>query len=365
MHLITVDPVTWQPGNMVKSDIKELTWIERYTENGEFTILVENDVSILDELPLGTLLSHSETLDVMIVEDHEIKRNSDKTVNVIVSGRSFETFMENRVAVPTTVAYFPDPLTDSGTGDENTYNLVDYVSPQNMIRDLIIAGMNSVSPWDPLNNLTVELDVAPIVTMPPTATIQRGQLYDRVLEMLKSGDYGIKTVRPFSLEHVFIEWRIYDGNDLRTTVTFMAANQDFSEAQYFKSLNKSKNVAIIVGKFSTAEYYKPGPGVSGLTRRVEYVEVSDDFTGSGMTPTNIQDALLQRGREAVEAKPPLDLISCKIAETARPTYNVDYTLGDIVTVLGEFGTSQAMRVVEFILTSDKEGIRGFPSLRAI
>ena len=61
----------------------------------------------------------------------------------------------------------------------------------------------------------------------------------------------------------------------------------------------------------------------------------------------------------------LALLQATISETARPKFKINYDVGDLVFVYGEFGTGDVMRVTEHIYTKDDEGIHGYPALTAI
>jgi hypothetical protein len=55
-------------------------------------------------------------------------------------------------------------------------------------------------------------------------------------------------------------------------------------------------------------------------------------------------------------------MDAKISITAKPKFKIDYDVGDLVSVFGEFGTKQIFRVSEHILTVDKDGQKGYPTL---
>lgn len=54
-------------------------WVERYRVPGEFEIEAPLSSGLQDELPLGTVISHIDTLDAAIVENHEISEKLIKT----------------------------------------------------------------------------------------------------------------------------------------------------------------------------------------------------------------------------------------------------------------------------------------------
>ena len=51
-------------------------WIEKYRDAGEFTFTAPIDSGVKEMLPLDTYVSHMNTGEIMIVENHEINENS-------------------------------------------------------------------------------------------------------------------------------------------------------------------------------------------------------------------------------------------------------------------------------------------------
>lgn len=76
----------------------EVIWTERYAEPGEFLMTFPYRDEIKKLLPLGSLVSHSNTRDVMIVKTHEIKK-VDKRRVLEVWGDSFLTILKYRVSM--------------------------------------------------------------------------------------------------------------------------------------------------------------------------------------------------------------------------------------------------------------------------
>ena len=58
-------------------------------------------------------------------------------------------------------------------------------------------------------------------------------------------------------------------------------------------------------------------------------------------------------------------MQAKISQTAKPKFKINYDVGDLVTCFGDFGTVQKMRVTEHVLTVDKDGIQGYPTLNIV
>jgi len=344
--------------NTTISKFDTLIWTERYQKEGEFQLVVDDYIDILTTLPLGTLLSHTDTLQVMIVENHEIERDKEKKLKITVSGRSFETFAENRVTYgPTT------PLYDPTTHVANVSSFSG--SAEAAAVALLVAHM--VATTDPTQDAIPNLSVYSVLRAPDsslTHIFQRGDLYARVMELLNISDAGIKTIRPVSPDTT-LDIVIHDGLDLTGSVIFYAQYEDLEDAKYLWSIRGYKNYAQVTAHDYARIYQSRDVGstLSGLNRRVMYVP-ANDIEGN-YSPGTSTDAISTRGQSEIDMHKQLALLQAKIATTARPKFKIDYDVGDLVTVFGEFSTAQTMRVTEHILTIDKNGLRGYPSLSVV
>lgn len=337
-------------------DFDTIIWTERYQKVGDFQLIVENEISILDKLPLGTLVSHTDTHEVMIVENHEFKRDGKNPLKITVSGRGFETFSENRTTLGS-----EDPLTDSGTGDaivEEVLSTRASTVATQLLKTTLEPGTASAD--NALPNVLVYSDLR-VLDSVMDHIIKRGDVYSRVLEYLKLCDCGIKIIRPHDAQTT-LDIVIHDGEDLIDTVIFYAQREDLDDANYFWSIRDYKTYAQLAAK-TFARLYRHRDFVSNLSgfdRRIVYVD-AEDLEGS-YSPTGSGDSAWTRAQVEIDQHKQVSLIEAKISAMAKPKFKINYDVGDLVTVFGEFGAAQIMRVTEHILTVDKEGVRGFPSL---
>ena len=84
-------------GAKIVPNLTSKMWVERFSEPGEFEFTAPVYSDILDDLPIGSLVSHVDSQEVMIVENHEFTESKDGKTEIKVSGRSFEVYLENRV----------------------------------------------------------------------------------------------------------------------------------------------------------------------------------------------------------------------------------------------------------------------------
>lgn len=76
---------------------ESISWIERYRDPGAFELKARLSSGLKDFLPIGTVISHAKTLEIMIVENHEVIEDVDEDPSLKITGRSFDSYLEQRV----------------------------------------------------------------------------------------------------------------------------------------------------------------------------------------------------------------------------------------------------------------------------
>jgi Siphovirus ReqiPepy6 Gp37-like protein len=359
MILFKLDSSHW-PSTTIKN-FESLAWTERYRQAGEFQLVIENDVSILQLLAKGSLISHSDTKEVMIVENHEISRDSKKVLKLTLSGRSFETFAERRVTYGSTL-----PIVIGATEELDVEQEL-IPEPATVLCHALLKsqlqpgpGGGTATAANAVPNLLVRTDIR-VLDPDLQHIVKRGDIYSRVMDYLGLADAGIKNIRPNGLQTT-MDMVIHDGADLINSVIFYAQYEDLDDAKYFSSIKNYNNYAQI-STHNHARLYKSRnlvDDLTGLDRRIMYVE-ANDIVGPFPTP-NANDVVSARAQSGLDEHQEISLMQATISKTANPKFKIDYDVGDLVTVFGEFSVAQIMRVIEHVLTVDKEGMRGFPSL---
>jgi hypothetical protein len=253
-----------------------------------------------------------------------------------------------------------DPITDVANVEIITADPAAHVAVQ-LLKSRLEVGTASAD--DAIPNLLVYSDIR-VLDAAMDQVVRRGDIYSRVLEYLRLCDAGIKTMRPNGAQ-ITMDLVVHDGVDRINSVIFYAQYEDLDDAKYFQSIKGYKNYALIAANVYARLYRNRDilVDLTGLDRRVLYVE-ADDIDGLYDPPT-ADDAISARGQATLDEHKKISLIQATISKTAKPKFKIDYDVGDLVTVFGEFATAQVMRVTEHILTVDKDGMRGFPSLSAI
>jgi hypothetical protein len=349
------DEETYLERGELINGITRSMWVERYSEPGEFSFEALLSTGIRDVLPLGTMISHINTSEVMIVENHEITETIQEDPSVIITGRSFVSFLENRI-VGVNLAR-SDPLIAP-------YSLISNYTWAQIV--IMIQDHIYISDVVDINDSLPEIDVVETISTSGTfeeRIIDRGTVWERVSELLKIDDCGIKTVRR-GPEYGNTTIVVYKGQDKSSSVMFSWKSGEIDSADYLFSQKNYKNSALVVGQYAYAMADVIG---DNYNRRMMIIDATDIDGNFGSVPAGIflDDIVLQleqRGFQTLAKQKLVDISRADISKTARHQYRRDYNMGDLVTLDGNFNSSSVMRVVEYAEIEDENGESGHPTL---
>lgn len=103
-------------------------------------------------------------------------------------------------------------------------------------------------------------------------------------------------------------------------------------------------------------------------RRLMHVDGSSidsafEASPTGTDLTNVVNRMQQRGWAALSKKLNLSIANVEInKQLTQARYRVDYNIGDLVGVIGNYDTFKKMRVVEYVEIEDENGSQSYPTL---
>jgi hypothetical protein len=350
------------------SSINGLTstmWIERYRAPGEFQIKAKLSSGLINDLPLGALISHIGTWEVMMVENQEITQDKDSDAMVTISGRTMYSWLENRIV---------------GTNQVRQNSVyVEYTLPADytwnqalkLINDHIY---NTVAYDDMLGNVVAANYVSGITSISTARTIKRMDVLKATLDLLEVDDLGLRTIRvsvspnrPGSNTHTMFV--IYKGYDRTNYVVFSWDKGDIVGADYLWSNKSTKTSAMVVGSKLNIIQDDKVPFAAGRVlydRKTTVVDGSDiDSNYTGPADPLINDYISKmriRANQAVANNNQISITRLDVAPQTRWVYRRDYNLGDLVMVEGNFNVRMPMRVTEHVEIMDENGTSGHPTL---
>jgi hypothetical protein len=399
MDILTINPADYTDCNIV-NDILTVKWIERYREPGEFSITAYPTDAIRTRLALGTLVTHLETQDVMMVEDHEIDESGDADPVITITGRSLTAFLENRIASPNNLSLLEWSLVTLGTspnqylGYTDTPRLYNFTADTtvNITKRLIRDQIGNYSTNNNASGLTSSRDALPRVEVISTfvgtdpvgaigtdpskdLVVTRGPLLPEVLKLLERMDAGLKIMRPIAgTSSIVITFQIHKGIDKSETAIFSNDFGDLEETRYFWT-NRNYKTSVVVNSAYYIKVMRPTTGTGGFNERVIYLDASDAIPEGSPRPDGaattdaqkliFENILTRRGEEALGASKLEQYLETSITPNSRLKYRKDYNIGDLVYIRGNYGVSTKMRVVEYAEFEDATGESGVPTVKAI
>lgn len=359
-------PTKMQQGEIING-LTSKTWIERYGKEGEFTFVAPVSSGMRDILPVGTFISHTDTTDIMIVENHEINEAStDGTSDITITGRGYETFFESRVVGSNRGFPVAETIVDYPIIADFTWNQIVAVIQDHTYASALVDPNNAI-PFMTALSLVTSYSGSPASI---ARTLKRDTLYAGVLTLLAIDGLGIKVVRPgpwsplgSSSEDVCVG--IHFGVDRSADVIFSYDTGQLISADYLWSNKNFRNAALLTGKWVEVVVV---PSDIEYARRMLFIDASDidntyDTIPTGSDLTAVETEMTQRGIEILASQVNIAITSAQAASNAiTAAYRTDFDVGDIVTVAGDYNENAKMRISEYVEIEDSTGESGYPTL---
>lgn len=365
-------PILFEQGTVLK-DLKSIMWVERYLDAGEFELIADASSDLRNILPIGSFISHIDTTEVMVVENHEISSNGSSESEIKITGRSFETLLENRVIGA-------NQTWNSNGQAVNVYTLSSGLV-WNQAKTLIdnhILSSTVVNATDAFRNVSTIVDPAVVTVSGDPAAIdrplKRSSVYTTLIEILNLANLGVRSVRPGSWsilpsnQSTHLALIVHRGSDKTKNVTFSYSSGEILNAEYFWSTRKSKNAALVSGKWLETMVYG---SETYYDRRVMFIDgsnIDDSYSSlpTGTTRTNIIQLMATMGQQALASQNEVSISKVEISKSGtRYKYRTDYNVGDLVSVEGNYNSTAVKRVIEYVEIEDETGEASYPTLAEI
>lgn len=373
MDIVRINKTTFLPEDLIEG-YESAIWTERYDEPGDFTIVTADIKNTRSALPLDSLVSHTETAETMIVETHAINTDENGVDLLTVTGRSVQTFWNNRV---TLAQMTPDQAYDWGhdwIGD-NTGLIARHILYSHG------AGSTTLSAGDavpgviayPAGGVAAEDEGEDL-----NFHIAPGPAFDKAVEQLKAVGLGIRSVRTPVADQLWIQ--IYRGTDRTVNgpasgdnkVILRTADGHFDSTSYLWSNKNHKTVAAVTSGYiggggsrrGLLVARKSGSG-SGWTRRVLHVDASDITKAPPLDTVAEANAKMTKRARAELNKPEnkrQTIFEGRVSSDIPFIYKTHYNLGDLVTVQADYGINQTLQISEYVRSDNEQGDIGYPTL---
>ena len=246
---------------------KSLIWTERYSEYGDFELVVHDSPTIRNLLVPDTKVVILESDRVMVVETIEGHEDDEGNDTVTITGRSLELLLEQRAAMPA--------MASLTTRSKWEVTGVPGVIARNIFKDVCVDGdldSGDILPYYHTGTITPAGNI-PEPSESVTLALDPADLYTSEKKICDTYRLGFRIVRNADLSELYFE--VYTGNDrtsgqaLKSPVIFSKALDSLSNITELTSLAAYKNVAYVFAKNGSLKVYADNvdESVSGLDRK--------------------------------------------------------------------------------------------------
>lgn len=349
---------------------KSFIWTERYYEAGDFEIVVPASKEALDifrdgyyaYFPAITYNTKSINDQLCVIEKREIASDVESGTMLTVSGRDALSYLDRRILWKQT--NIKGKLVD---GVKRMLN-ENVITPSDANRKMPISWVQ------PTSSAILGYDV--------DAQYLGENLYDTLVTLMKSYHVGIEMYPKLEDRKGEFNFgmyaglnRSYDQSD-NSYVVFSPNFDNLINANWINGSADWKNTTLIGGeqdenknrKYQT--FADNGSYYSGLNRREIFTDASSvsskiEGTDQSMSANEYNQKLIQAGKDEL-ADHQIDTSFEGKAETTRMfRYNVNFFMGDIVTVEDAYGNQSSSRITEYVYSEDENGTDSYPTFTSL
>lgn len=232
---------------------------------------------------------------------------------------------------------------------------------ENSIRSLI--NSNAINPSNTKRKIpTLTLDPAVGFSDPIDMQVTGDYLDETVITLCQTYDYGWEIY----ISNNAFRFRLYRGLDKsyaqteRPYVVFSDGFDNIYNTEYQLESENYANTTLVGGEGEGKDrtYTTVNDNNEGLERYELFTDARDisSSTDSGtLTPTQYKNLLAQRGKEKLAEVTVVQGFSGQVLSGVAYKYGTDFYLGDVVTVINEYGISRNVRVMSAIESYSEDG----------
>lgn len=328
-------------------------WTDRYQECGDFEWYTSMNDPLRELVHVGCYIVNDQSEHAMIVECIEVETDVEEGDKFKVTGRSLESILDRRIVWTQTNISGKIQNGVKKLLKENVY------APSNAKRkiDNFIFEENTDERF---KDLTIE------------AQFTGDNIYEVICEMCTSYNMGFKLVFDEVYNMVF---SLYLGVDhtLETPgipmVKFAPYFDNVMNTDYIEDYTTYKNVTLVAGEGEGVDRKTVAIGNSeGLERRELFTDardISSNVEEGTMPAAEYEKLLKERGNEKLAEVAVLYSFSGQVETLNTFIYGRDYYLGDIVTLVNDYGYEGSVRVDEMVMSEDESGYSAYPTFSVV
>lgn len=336
-------------------DIYEsIIWTDRYYDCGDFEIYTQVNEDTFTNLQPGNYIYSLNSDNVMIIEDRQIKVESDEGSKLIVKGHTLESILKRRIVW--------DSIVLNGNFQTNIETLLN----QNAISPTISART--------IPTLTFVYSTNPTITALTIDTqLNKENLYDAIKNLCDTKDIGFRIKLNTSLSGLVFELYSFEDRSytqsVNSYVVFSRNFENLISSNYSETNSESKNITLIEGKDTSDLPITMIVGTgSGIERREIFTDAKDlswEVDGVAVTEPEYLLHMAQKGLETLSSKMVEIALECEVDVTRMFKYREDFFIGDIVQLVSDFNIQGRAQIIEMIYSQSLNGIETHPKFKMV
>lgn len=328
-------------------------WADRYNSYGDCEIYTLVDSELITDCKIGNYICNRDSEHLMMITTINIKSDVESGNHLIVKGNSIESILKRRIIWKQTII--------SG----NLQNGIKKLLNENVINPEIEARK--------IPNFIFKDSSDPLITeLTLNAQYTGDNLYDVIKDICQEFRIGWKITLTEDLKFQF---ELYSGidrsyaQDKNPYVIFSPSFENINNSNYLESDISFKNVALVAGEGEGVNRRTVTVGsVSGFDRRELFVDARDisSETENGKIPDAQYNASLQsRGNKKLLENSYLQSFEGEVEASQTFIYGIDFSIGDVVQIVNEYGIEAQSRVSEIIRFHDASSEMIIPTFTTV
>ncbi len=325
-------------------------WARRYQKPNDFELYFPATAEMLALLADDFYITRDDAPEVMIIEHIEIVTNAEEGNYILVSGRGGESMLDRRIVHSQTIL--------TGRVDAGVYRLIQE---------------NAIAPADPARLLPLTMHAPDVATVSARSQHTGDNLLEAVEEICKAHGLGFRCVGDATDEGIALRMELMrgldrsEGQEANSPVIFSAEFENLLSSSYVMDTTNYKNVAIVAGEGEGKARKRATIGAaSGTARRELYVDARDLSSNDGeISEDDYMAQLIARGTQKLAEHSLAEAFDGEMDTGSTFVLDVDYTLGDVVTVENEYGIRKNVRISAIVESWDADGYTAVPNFENV
>lgn len=331
-------------------------WTDRYSSCGDFEIYTSISTEYVDLLKPDRILWIEDSVHSMFIEKIETITDLETGNYLLVSGESLESILKRRIIWSRTVL------------NGNLQNGIEKLLNDNIIRPSL--GVRRI------DNFVFERSEDPEITkLTFEGEFTGDDLYESIVKICESVNIGFMVILNRENQYVFKLYRGTDRSYSQTKnphVVFSPNFDNIVDGNYLNDITNYKNVTLVAGDGEDNDRKTAIAGnnsLTGIKRRELFTDARDisstDDDGNPIPISTYNNLLITRGNEKLKDNKVVELFDGEVDATRMYVYGRDFYMGDITQLESQYFAESRVRVIEFIYSIDKSGIKNYPTFEVI